>query len=68
MLTLQPGPLQRAILSRGDAPRLEQLAKSAGMLTRWQRAHEAVEAGLTSPVEVRRVLGFSDAKAAEQPG
>lgn len=53
------GELGRAILSREDAPQLERLAVEAGMITRWQRARTAVEAGRTSPAEVRRVLGFA---------
>ena len=36
---------------------LEQVALGAGMIDRWQRACTAVEAGLTSPEEIRRVLG-----------
>ena len=40
-------------------PRIERLAVEAGMLSRWQRACRAVDDGLTSPAEVRRVLGFS---------
>ena len=36
------------------------LAASAGMINRWERARAAVEAGLTSPAEVRRVLGISE--------
>ena len=32
----------------------------AGMVGRWQRACQAIEDGLTSPAEVRRVLGFSE--------
>jgi type II secretory ATPase GspE/PulE/Tfp pilus assembly ATPase PilB-like protein len=57
---LVPGPddLGRAILSRAEVSALEALAVSAGMVTRWDRAREAVEAGLTSPAEVRRVLGL----------
>jgi type II secretory ATPase GspE/PulE/Tfp pilus assembly ATPase PilB-like protein len=50
--------LGRAILSRNDAEQLEQLAMQAGMTTLWQRALTAVEEGITSPSEVRRVLGF----------
>ena len=50
----------RAILSRNDTPQLEALARQAGMVTRWQRAAAAIEAGLTSPLEVRRVLGLSE--------
>lgn len=59
MLTPERTELGRAILSRSDAAALERLAAEAGMVTRWQRAYEAVRAGLTSPAEVRRVLGLS---------
>jgi len=52
--------LARAILGRKDTSVLEQHAVASGMVTRWQRAREAVQAGLTSPAEVRRVLGFSE--------
>ena len=34
----------------------------SGMVDRWQRAMRAIEAGITSPAEVRRVLGFSKNK------
>lgn len=51
--------LGRAILARADTTVLEPLAVGAGMITRWQRAVRAVESGLTSPAEVRRVLGFA---------
>ena len=60
MLTAERSELGRAILSRSDAATLQRLAVEAGMVTRWQRAYQAVRAGLTSPAEVRRVLGFSD--------
>lgn len=50
----------RAILSRSDAAEIEALAVEAGMITRWQRACEAVGAGLTTPQEIRRVLGFRE--------
>jgi general secretion pathway protein E len=60
MLTPERTELGRAILSRADTADLEQLAVRAGMVTRWQRAYRAIEAGLTSPAEVRRVLGFSE--------
>lgn len=60
MLTPGRGELGRAILSRTDTAHLEQLAIQAGMITRWQRAYRAIEEGLTSPAEVRRVLGFSE--------
>jgi type II secretory ATPase GspE/PulE/Tfp pilus assembly ATPase PilB-like protein len=51
--------LGRAILSRDDAVTLERRAAESGMRTLWQRACDAVEAGLTSPAEVRRILGFA---------
>lgn len=59
MLTPGRSELGRAILSRSDAAALERLAVESGMVTRWQRACDAVRAGLTSPQEVRRVLGVS---------
>ena len=59
MLTLEGGPLAAAILRRADVAELEQLAVGAGMVDRWSRALAAVENGVTSPAEVRRVLGFS---------
>ncbi len=60
MLNAEPTELGRAILSRSDAATLQRLAVKAGMVTRWQYACRAVEAGLTSPAEVRRVLGVSE--------
>jgi type II secretory ATPase GspE/PulE/Tfp pilus assembly ATPase PilB-like protein len=48
----------RAILSRSDAREIEKLAVADGMISRWRRATEAVNQGLTSAAEVRRVLGF----------
>ena len=59
MLSMDEGTLARAIVARTDVATLEQLALGSGMIDRWQRAAHAVEAGLTSPAEVRRVLGFS---------
>jgi general secretion pathway protein E len=49
----------RALLDRVDVDRLESVAVESGMVTRWQRATRALEAGLTSPAEIRRTLGFS---------
>jgi general secretion pathway protein E len=60
MLTLSRSELARAILARGDSATVEQLAAEGGMVNRWQRASQAVDAGLTSPAEVRRVLGFAE--------
>jgi type II secretory ATPase GspE/PulE/Tfp pilus assembly ATPase PilB-like protein len=59
MLTLEEGPLASAVLERADVAQLEQLAVRGGMIDRWSRALTAVNCGLTSPAEVRRVLGFS---------
>jgi type II secretory ATPase GspE/PulE/Tfp pilus assembly ATPase PilB-like protein len=66
MLHAEPTELGRAILVRSDASHLEQLAIQAGMVTRWTRAIEAVQEGLTSPQEVRRVLGFADGNSPGQ--
>jgi general secretion pathway protein E len=60
MLLVDRGEVGRALLERADAESLERLAVAAGMRSRWQRAADAVEAGLTSPAEIRRVLGFSN--------
>jgi type II secretory ATPase GspE/PulE/Tfp pilus assembly ATPase PilB-like protein len=59
MLTPQHSEVGRAILSRSDARQLQDLAIAAGMTPLAQRACDAVASGLTSPAEVRRVLGFS---------
>lgn len=59
MLTLDAPQVAHAILARADSAALEQIARAAGMTDRWTRAAAAVEAGLTSPAEVRRVLGFA---------
>jgi general secretion pathway protein E len=64
MLVPEPTDIGRAILSRTDVARLEALAIDAGMVGRWDRARRAIEAGLTSPAEVRRVLGLSDYQTA----
>lgn len=51
--------LGRAVLARADVRRLEAVAVEAGMITRWDRAREAVGQGRTSPAEARRVLGMA---------
>ncbi|MEQ8637174.1 GspE/PulE family protein [Gimesia maris] len=58
---LQPGQTEvaNAILNGADATVLHQLAIQSGMRTQWDRAQEAVNQGLTSPAEVRRVLGMT---------
>jgi general secretion pathway protein E len=59
LVTLLRTDLGRAVLSRSDTAELEKLALQAGMMNRWTRACQAIDAGLTSPAEVRRVLGFA---------
>jgi len=58
MLLPETDELARAILARLDVHSLETAARRAGMTDRWARAIAAVEAGLTSPAEVRRTLGL----------
>ena len=57
LLRIESGQLPSAILRRADAREIEALDVAGGMTGQWQRAAEAVESGLTSPAEVRRVLG-----------
>jgi type II secretory ATPase GspE/PulE/Tfp pilus assembly ATPase PilB-like protein len=57
MLFPEDDELARAVLERSDVRRLERIAVASGMIDLWQRACAAVEDGLTSPAEVRRVLG-----------
>lgn len=52
------GALAQAVLARGDVEALEAAAVRDGMETRWRHAARLVESGVTSPVEVRRVLGL----------
>lgn len=53
----------RAILDRDDAIEIERKAVGGGMKTRWEEARESVAAGHTSPAEIRRVLGFNEARS-----
>ncbi len=57
--------LGSGILAREDAAQLEARAKECGLVDRWQRSLALVESGVTSPEEVRRVLGWRRAGAAE---
>jgi type II secretory ATPase GspE/PulE/Tfp pilus assembly ATPase PilB-like protein len=59
MLLPESDEMARAVLARSDVRELERVAVSAGMIDRWSRACAAVEAGLTSPGEVRRILGVA---------
>lgn len=58
MLTVEDDAIGDAIRERRDARFLEQAAISAGMVISLSRACEAVNQGMTSPAEVRRVFGF----------
>jgi len=60
MLPLADETLGEAILARAELSVLESVAQRAGMVDRWARAAAAVRSGVTSPAEVRRVLGFTD--------
>lgn len=57
ILEPKAGDLAGDILARRDAQTLELHAVTGGMTTIWQRACSLVAAGITSPAEVRRVLG-----------
>ncbi len=59
LLLFDQEPLGQAILARRDVHNLEETALECGMISRWERACRAVEQGLTSPGEIRRVLGVS---------
>lgn len=58
MLVLEGTEIPAAILARQDAVELERRAIESGMLPLHRRGCQAVEQGLTSPVEVVRVLGL----------
>jgi general secretion pathway protein E len=60
LLLPDAGEVARAILDRPDVARLESAALRSGMVGLADRARHAVEAGLTDPAEVRRVLGFGE--------
>ena len=63
MLLPETDEMARAVLERKDVRQLERVAVAAGMIDRWHRACTAVEAGLTSPPEIRRVLGVASRNA-----
>ena len=65
MLDLEIAGVAAGILARCDADQLQRAAVAGGMRTRWSCACAAVEAGLTSAAEIRRVLGFSDELAGQ---
>jgi type II secretory ATPase GspE/PulE/Tfp pilus assembly ATPase PilB-like protein len=45
-------------LEGAEGAAIERVAIENGMISRWARARDAIERGLTSAVEVRRVMGF----------
>ncbi len=59
LLLPETDELARAVLACSDVRQLEEAAVVAGMIDRWERACMAVEDGLTSPAEVRRILGVA---------
>jgi general secretion pathway protein E len=59
MLTLDQAELARAVLDHSDTAAIERLAIASGMTDRRRRACQAVERGMTTPAEIRRILGFS---------
>jgi general secretion pathway protein E len=63
MLPIEQRDIAGALLARNDADTLQRLAEAGGMSSLWQQALEAVEAGRTSPAEVRRVLGMGDTES-----
>jgi type II secretory ATPase GspE/PulE/Tfp pilus assembly ATPase PilB-like protein len=60
MLTLNRTKVRQAILEHRDSNEIEAAALESGMNSRWQMATAAVNAGKTSPAEVRRILGFRE--------
>lgn len=58
MLNPENDRVAQAILKRTDVRGLEAEARASGAIDAHARALAAVEAGLTSPAEVRRVLGL----------
>lgn len=67
---LLPGlePISRAVLDRLDVDQIENAAIDSGMIPLRDRAHFAVSQGLTSPSEIRRVLGLTEGNRGPHPG
>ena len=66
LLVPQANEVGRAILDKSDVAQLQRLAIQAGMIPLASRALAAVDAGETSPAEIRRVLGVSDLGSSEK--
>ena len=62
LLTLEAQEIRKAILERMDSGTIDRAAIQSGMISRWEMAGASVESGLTSPAEVRRILGFRQPK------
>jgi len=60
--------LGAGILAREDTARLDARAHECGLVDRFERAAALVELGVTSPEEVRRVLGWMPGSAADVEG
>lgn len=58
-LSLKDATLAEAVLDRKDSRTIYRIAIDNGMKSLWERATELVRDGVTSPKEVRRVLGVS---------
>jgi len=58
-LDLRESNLAQSILQREDSRKIYRLAVDHGMESLWERATVLVREGITSPCEVRRVLGVS---------
>ena len=67
LLLPETDELAGALLAKSDVRQLERAAVAAGMIDRWDRAITAIEEGLTSPAEVRRVLGVGAVPERRQP-
>ncbi|PQO36892.1 secretion protein [Blastopirellula marina] len=52
--------LSQLSLETATSASIEAWAVEAGMLTRWSQAEAMLSSGITSPAEIRRVLGFRD--------
>ena len=57
-LPLDQPEVRRELLARTAATEIAFQARAAGMVSLSERARQAVELGLVSPAEYRRVLGF----------
>ena len=58
LLPVQHPEVAQAIMAGSDIRQLSQAASDAGLIDISRRAVNAVESGITSPTEIRRVLGF----------